>query len=673
LDKIIFPAIHIFAIIAIFLTIIYSSIKSDLPRLPEKLSDISIRLPTEIYSSDGKLLRVLGQRQHVKLEGISPYFQKAIIAVEDAKFYDHRGIDHLSLIRATIANIKKGSVVQGASTITQQLSKNLFFNFEKLWTRKIKELLLAFQIESSHSKDEILEAYCSQVYFGRGLYGIGAASQHYFGVNPSNLTLMQAAILAGIPKSPNANNPFSSLDRSRHRAKHVLNRMVEENFITLSEKLDALKSEINLSEPRKRNDINGYFTDYVSSYLENKYGREFLHFGGLKIVTTLNAEMQKSAHNSALLHLKFLKTKLYENNTEDLQTALVCIENESGAVRAMIGGVNYARSQFNRTTSNNRMPGSSFKPFVYFSAMQDLGYHPATLIIDEPIVMDIPGTKTWRPKNYGNKYYGPVILKDALAKSLNIVAIKMVYQLTPKKVLQTARRFGISAPLKANYSIALGASGISPLQMASAYSVIANFGYKKNAFFVSHIEDYQGNRLFEHFSVSNKRFSPNVIYPLLDMMQGVVENGSGKIVRKMGFKHPAGGKTGTTNDHKDAWFTGFTKHFTSSVWLGYDSNQSLIRKNNLGLTGSQGAAPIWSLFMKDIHKGLDDSDFEIPEGIKIKIVDKSTGQIVPKGSKNSLQVALRNEDISSLIDQDKINIDNNNFNDASQFLDFNSF
>jgi penicillin-binding protein 1A len=532
-------------------------------------------------------------------------------------------------------------------------------------------MLLALQIESSYSKNEILEAYCSQVYFGRGLYGIAAASQYYFGINPNKLTLMQAAILAGIPKSPNANNPISSLNKSRRRAKHVLNRMVAENFITSYEKTNALQSKINLSVPKKKNDINGYFTDYVASYLEKKYGREFIHFGGLKIVTTLNSGMQNSAHKSATEHLRFLKQNLKENKIEDLQTALVCIENESGAVRAMLGGVNYVRSQFNRATSNNRMPGSSFKPFVYFSAMKDLGYHPATSIIDEPIVMDIPGTKTWRPKNYGNKYYGPVILKDALAKSLNIIAIKMVYQLTPKKVLQTAREFGISAPLKANYSIALGASGVSPMQMASAYSVIANMGYKKDAYLVSRIEDYQGNRLFEHFSVSDKRFSPDAIYPLLDMMQGVVENGSGKIVRRMGFKYPAGGKTGTTNDHKDAWFTGFTKHFTSSVWVGYDSNQSLIRKNNFGLTGSQGAAPVWSLFMKDIHKGLDDSEFKIPEGIIIKTVDKSTGQLVAEGSKNSVHVALKDDEIKFLTNQEKFG--NNDSNDASQHLDLNSF
>jgi len=409
--------------------------------------------------------------------------------------------------------------------------------------------------------------------------------------------------------------------------------------------------------------------------LEQKYGKEFIHFGGLRIVTTLNARMQRAAHNSVSEHLSFLKRNLRENKDEDLQTALICVENETGALRAMIGGVNYAKSQFNRAISNNRMPGSSFKPFVYYSAMSHLGYHPATSLIDEPVVMDIPGTRTWRPKNFGNKYFGPVILKEALAKSLNIIAIKLVYRLTPEKVIETARRFGISAPLKANYSIALGASGVSPLQMASAYSVIANMGYRKEIFFVSRIEDYSGKRLYQHITVSDRRFSSDSIYPLLDMMQGVMENGSGKIVRRMGFKRPAGGKTGTTNDYRDAWFTGFTRHFTASVWVGYDSNQALVRTNNAGLTGSQGAAPIWALFMKEIHKGLDKKDFKIPNGVNFITVDKNTGQLVGKDAKNSIQAALTDEAVSTLADPQSAgqNSERNLSADGQPLLDINSF
>jgi len=641
LDKIIFAVSQLFVGGAISLAIVYGFVKSDLPQLPDNLSHILMRLPTEIYSSDGKLLRVLGERHLAPLSGISPHFQHAVIAAEDANFYRHHGIDRLSLLRAVMVNVKNGRVVQGASTITQQLSKNLFFNFEKSWTRKIKELFLAFQIESTYSKNEILAAYCSQVYFGSGVYGIKAASQYYFGKNAADLTLMQSAILAGVPRSPNTHNPASNLDRSLRRARHVLNRMVKEKYITIFEKQKALSSNIELASHKNRPDTNSYFTDYAVNLLEKKYGREFINFGGLRIFTTLNARMQSSAQKSVSEHLAFLKSKLKESEAEDLQTALVCIENKTGAVRAMVGGVDYARSQFNRAVSHNRMPGSSFKPFVYFSAMENLGYHPSTTLIDEPIVMDIPGTRTWRPKNFGDKYYGAVILKEALAKSLNIIAIKLVYRLTPKKVIATARRFGITSPLKPNYSIALGASGVSPLQMASAYSVIANLGDRKETFFVSRIEDYAGNRIYEHYSASDRRFSPAEMYPLVDMLQGVVENGSGRIVRRMGFNRPAGGKTGTTNDYKDAWFTGFTPHFTTSVWVGYDSNKGLARKNNVGLTGSQGAAPIWTLFMKDIHQGLDEADFRIPKGVTVKTVDKTTGQPAAKGAKNSLQVAER--------------------------------
>lgn len=665
---------HIFALAAILLGIVFSFLMIDLPQLPGNLAEIWYRPPTEIYSSDGKLLRVLGERIPASLNEISPHFQHALISVEDASFYQHHGINLFAIFRALIANAKQGKVVQGASTITQQLSKNMFFNFEKRWTRKFKEMLLAVQIESTYSKEEILETYCSQVYFGGGAYGIKAASRYYFGKSPMELTLLQSAILAGIPKSPNAYNPVSSLDRSLKRAKHVLDRMVKEKYITPSEFKKALSSNIQLATPKKQADINSYFTDYAVSRLEQKYGREFIHFGGLRIVTTLNARMQRAAQNSASEHLSFLKTNLKENRDEDLQTALVCVENETGAVRAMIGGVNYAKSQFNRATSNNRMPGSSFKPFVYYSAMSNLGYHPATSLIDEPVVMDIPGTSTWRPKNFGNKYYGPVVLKEALAKSLNIIAIKMTYRLTPKKVIETARRFGISAPLKANYSIALGTSGVSPLQMASAYSVIANMGYLKENFFISRIEDYGGKRLYEHITASDRRFSSDSIYPLLDMMQGVVENGSGKIVRRMGFDHPAGAKTGTTNDYRDSWFTGFTRHFTASVWVGYDSNKALVRTNNVGLTGSQGAAPIWALFMKGIHKGLEKKDFKIPDGIKFITVDKKTGTPVQKVSESSIRVALRDELISSHEHKDMIeNHAKDNPLEKRQPLSLNSF
>jgi len=644
LSMVMFVMLQIFVFGIMVLAGIYFLFKEDLPQLPDNLKHISTRLPTEIYASDGELIRVLGERVFVDLGSISPDFQKAVIAVEDSNFYRRYAIDHLSFIRAIYINIKNRKIVQGASTITQQLSKNLFFSFEKRWSRKLKELLIALQMEAEYSKDEILEAYCNQIYFGNGIYGVEKASRFYFGKTANKITLMQSALLAGIPKSPNAYNPYSNYGLSLKRARFVLGRMIKEKLITAEKRDAALKSNLQLAEFKIKSGPNSHFLDLVISRLEKEYGREFVYSGGLRIMTTLNSKMQKAAQKSALEHLAFLKKRLQESSHENLEAALVCVDNRTGAIRSMLGGIDYSRSQFNRAISNNRSPGSSFKPFVYFSAMENLGYHPATLLVDEPVVLQIPGTKLWRPRNFSPEFQGRVTLKEALAKSLNIISIKLVYRLTPDKVIRTARKFGIDSPMKANYSIALGASGISPLQMASAYSVVANSGVLRKSYLVSRIEDFGGNLLYEHFISNERRISAPSIYLLIDMMKGVIEHGSGRIISRMGFDHPAGGKTGTTNDFKDSWFSGFTRHYTTSVWVGYDSNKPMKRKNRVGLTGSQGAAPIWGLFMKRIHDGLDKTEFPVPEGIRFEYVDRKTGQPVKKLSKDSIQVALRTED-----------------------------
>jgi len=330
-------------------------------------------------------------------------------------------------------------------------------------------------------------------------------------------------------------------------------------------------------------------------------------------------------------------------NEESLEVALVCIENKTGAVRVLLGGRDYSQSQFNRAVSNNRMPGSSFKPFVYMSALTNLGYSPATVMVDEPIQLNIPGSPPWIPKNYNEKYFGPVVLKTALAKSLNIISVKLMYQLTPKKVIATARKFGITSPLERNYSLALGTSGVSPLELASAFSVIANAGVYKKPYFIDKIESYDGKILYENFTHQIPRFSPNEIYPLMDMMRGVVENGSGRVIRKIGFEHPAAGKTGTTNDFKDSWFTGFVKEFTTSVWVGFDNNDSMIGPQGKGITGSQAATPIWALFMKQLMKGKEKSSFTLPPGIKFENVNFKTGFLAKEKAGQSIRVAVLND------------------------------
>jgi 1A family penicillin-binding protein len=622
----------------------YFYLEEDLPQLPQNLSYINYRHPTEIYSSDGEVIKTLGLRNTVRLDMISWKFQKALLATEDSRFFKHHGIDPIAFLRAMFVNFKEGKLVQGGSTITQQLAKNLFFSFDKSWIRKIKELLIAFQIETSFPKSAILEAYSNLVYFGSGAYGVDEASRVYFAKRAKDLTLLQAAMLAGVIRSPNKFNPFNDRALAMKRAKTILTRMVHEGFIDKLQRGHALNSELGLEKKRTKYNNNHYFVDAVLEELNSIYGPELVNSGGLRIFTTLDSKLQKTAEEAALHHLKFLDKKLVQRDKK-LQAAVITIDNNSGAVRVMLGGTSYEKSQFNRALSINRMVGSSFKPFVYMSAMQNLGYHPGTVLVDEPMIFELPHNKKWEPANYNDEYMGPIVLKKALAKSLNVISAKLIFKVQPKKVVQTARKFGFTSPLRENFSLALGATGASPLELASAYSVIANLGEYRDPYYVSKIEDYQGNVLYEHFIEGEKRFEPGEIYPLLDMMQGVMDDGSGRVIRRMGFKHPAAGKTGTTNAFRDAWFTGFTKDLTTSVWVGYDDNESMFRPNEKGVTGAHAAAPIWGLVM---DKALEDSEmiiFPVPREIRFEYANVSDGYYEPKSSKATIKVALNKKNV----------------------------
>ena len=649
--------IIIFGLISI-LTVsgIYIWLSKDLPQLPQSLEHINLSLPTEIYSADGERIKVLGERYPVNIEDISPNFLKAIIAVEDARFYSHNGIDHRALIRALIANFRTKKIVQGGSTITQQLSKNLFFSFERNWIRKIKELLVAFQLEVTFGKEQILEAYCNQIYFGSGAYGVEEASQTYFKSRARDLTLLQAAMLAGLPNSPNNANPFVHFEKAMKRAKFILKRMVSENLISSSQREAALNSRIDLASPKVESNPNLYFVDEVLAKLQKIYGKEFVHFGGLKIFTTLDTRYQYFALKGARNHLEALKGKIKkETNSEKLQVALVAIENKSGAVKALLGGRNYSHSQFNRAVSNNRLPGSSFKPFVYLTAMESLNFSPATVVNDEPFKIEIPGSEPWEPQNFDEEYAGNIVLKKALLKSINIVSAKLMQQVGPDKVIRTARKFGIKSPLGRHLSLALGTSGISPLEIASAYSVIANLGIYNEPYLIQQIEDFQGNRLYEHFYQGVQQYGPDTLYPLLDMMRGVVERGTGKIVRRMGFQHPAAGKTGTTNGFKDAWFNGFTKDISTSVWVGFDNNDSMKTRFGKGLTGASAAAPIWVHFMQKALEGKTKVKFPVPDNIKIATVDVKTGKLPDEFSLEKIEIAVKEDvDLSPLPMEDSI-------------------
>ncbi|MBT3514424.1 MAG: PBP1A family penicillin-binding protein [Nitrospina sp.] len=624
----------------------YFMFSRDLPQLPNDLRKINLSLSTEIYSADGERLKVLGQRYPVPLEDISKNFTNAIIAAEDASFYKHKGLDHLALIRAFYMNVRERKILQGGSTITQQLSKNLFFSFERNWVRKVKELLIAFQLEATFTKEKILEAYCNQIYFGNGAYGVEEAAQTYFRKRAKELSILQGALLAGLPNSPNNTNPFKNYERSMLRAEYILSRMVKERLISLEDKNEALSSPLELIRPREDDNPNRYFFNYILAKLEDKYGKEFVHFGGLKVFTTLDTRLQAFAHKSALSHLDVLESKIaHKIKEKHLQVGMVSIENQSGAVRVMLGGRSYSDSQFNRAASNNRLPGSSFKPFVYLTAMERNGYNPASIIRDEPISIEISGTNTWEPKNFGDKYMGDIILKKAMMKSLNVVSVKLIQEVTPEKVIKIARQFGVTSRLGKNLSLALGTSGVSPLEMASAYSTIANLGVYNEPYFIERIEDFKGSPLYENFYHGVQNYAPKSIYPLLNMMQGVVDGGTARIIRKMGFKHPAGGKTGTTNNFKDSWFNGFTKTFSTSVWVGYDDNEPMVDQAENGLTGASAAAPIWAFYMQKALQGKNLINFPIPEGIKFEKVDVNTGTLADNQSTETMNVAVKEETV----------------------------
>lgn len=646
IEKLTFALFGCLLLVGLILFGFYFALSRDLPQLPEKLANMNLSLPSEIYSADGERIKVLGERLPVSLEEISPFFRKAIIATEDSEFYSHRGFDHLALMRALYANLKAQRIAQGGSTLTQQLSKNLFFSFERNWVRKVKELMIALQLEATFSKDQILEAYCNQVYFGAGAYGVEEAAQTYFGKPATDLTLLQAAVLAGLPSSPNKVNPFRHYERALRRSDYVLKRMVKEKFITAQQRAEAMKSNLGLVNPKSQSNPNLYFIRHVVNELEKDFGKELVHFGGLRIFTTLNTDYQEIAWKAAASHLEALEEEMApdegkESAQDTLQVALVAVENRNGAVRAMLGGRDFSNSQFNRAISNNRLPGSSFKPFVYLTAMETLGYSPATVVRDSPVTISIPGAPDWQPRNFKKEYAGRIILKKALMKSINVISAKLMMRVTPKRVIETARKFGIKSPLGNHLSLALGTSAVSPLEMAGAYSVIANLGVYNEPYFIQRVEDIDGNPINEHFYHGVQRFSPKSIYPLSDMMQGVVQAGTGSVVRRMGFHHPAGGKTGTTNDYKDAWFNGFTKDLSVSVWVGRDNNVPMVAKSGRGFTGAKAAAPIWVYFMQKALQGKSPVKFPKPRGIKMVRVDTRYGTPANEYSQATLSVALK--------------------------------
>ena len=560
--------------------------------IPGDLPDIQPALTSHIYDIKGNEIAVVHaeeDREPVKGEKIPEILKKAFLATEDVRFYDHIGIDYRGVIRAMWENVTHREVIEGGSTITQQLARNAYLNQERTFSRKIQEMFLALKIEHRHSKDEILEMYLNQIYFGRGVYGIQAASKYYFNKNVEDLDLNECAMLAGIPKSPNYYSPLNNLDEAQKRKAVVLNQMAKYGFISFSTAQKTAKEEIHLVQPAPKEVGDAhYFIDYVKQTIIEKYGDDGLYKGGLKIYTTIDMDMQRVAEES----MKNLPEMNEANGLKQPQGALVAIDPHSGYIKAMVGG--RGTDMFNRAALAERQPGSAFKPFVYAAALES-GYTPTTIVADTPF------TKYgWNPQNYDRSFYGSVPLSAVCAQSLNVATVRVADDIGIDKVIKYAKDMGISTLVMegerndVNLSTALGGitRGVTPLELTSAYCTFANKGIYAKGTSIVKVLDKDGNVLEEYPNPASSRrvLKEETAANLDSMLQGVVSHGTGTRANIGG--HVAG-KTGTTSEYHDAWFVGYVPDLVVGVWIGTDDNQTMGT-----MTGGTLPADIWRIFMK---------------------------------------------------------------------------
>ena len=598
----------------------YYALTIDLPGI-DTLKDYRPSIASSVYDDNNELIDdfFLEDRKIVNMAEIPKVVHYAFIAAEDSRFYQHQGFDIQSIFRALFKNFEAGHIVQGASTITQQVAKLMYLSPEKKYSRKVKEAILSYKIDKYLTKDEILNLYLNQIYLGHGTYGIESASIGYFGKSAKELTLPEAALLAGLPKAPNTYSPFLHFERAKQRQAYVLSRMVEDKYITQAEMDKAINVRLKLRDIKPKDKVAAYFVEHIRRYVQEKYGADVLYKEGLSIYTTLNLAAQKAARDALEKGLTELEGReKYKRGL--VQGALYCMDVKTGAIRAMVGGRDFNKSEFNRATQSRRQPGSAFKPLIYTAAF-DKGLTPATVFVDSPIVFEDPSQEDglWKPKNFDEKFLGPITMRTALVQSRNIVTIKILREIGIDYAASYAMNMGISSPIARNLSLALGASGVTLQELINAYGVLANGGKKVTPFFIKKIVDRTGN-VFEETKVKSEQvIDPRIAFMTSYVMRDVVESGTGRRVKSLG--RPVAGKTGTTNDIRDAWFIGFTPSLIAGVWIGFDQETTL-GKNEVG---GRAAAPVWLYFMEKVTQHTPIEDFPTPEGIIFVKVDPKTG------------------------------------------------
>lgn len=533
-------------------------------------------------------------RTVVPLEQMNPLLPKAFVAAEDGRFFEHPGLDMFSVLRAVFANVRSGRKSQGGSTITQQVARALLLTPEKTYIRKFKEAILAWRIDTLLTKEEILFIYLNQIYLGEGAHGVEAAAQVYFGKSTIQLNLAEVALLAGLPQAPSRYSPLRNPALARGRQRYVLNRMADDGYISTESARSAYERELKLKDSRQPYiAMNGYYIDTVKKQASELLNRP-LQEAGARIYTFLDQQLQQEAYGAVVSGLKAARSRQVLNGgaSRDIpQGALVCLEKKNGKVRAIIGGADYTVSPFNRATQARRPAGSIFKPFVYATALEN-GWQPNSLISDAPLAISGGKGSTWQPKNYSGEYHGDITLQTALTHSYNTATVRLMQHVGVKKVHETAKSAGISAVMPPDLSLALGAVDVSLLEMTAAYSPFVNHGRYVAPAFIDAIE-IDGKKKTVPLRAPSFVIQPPVALQMRMMLEDVIAVGTGK--RAAGLPGNSGGKTGTSDNNRDAWFIGFNGDYLAGVWVGHDRNQSLGSTESGGRT----AAPIWRDFMGD--------------------------------------------------------------------------
>lgn len=724
----------------------FLQIERSLPSV-QALKDYRPPIVSSVYAADGSLIgEFYAERRYpLPLADMPPLLIQAFLAAEDVRFFEHPGLDFIGIARATLKNLRAGEIVQGGSTITQQVAKALLLTPERTWTRKIKEAILAYRIDHSLTKDEILYIYLNQIYLGEGAYGVEAAALTYFNKHVRALNLAECALLAGLPQAPSRYSPLKNPDLARDRQHHVLQQMVGHEFISREEARQALQAPLVLGSPRRwtLKDLN-YFTEQVRREVETRYGHDALYREGLQITTTMDPNAQQIAERALDRGLRELdkrhgyrgvqkrvdqakwseflrslevrnrevredrvlealvrgydkKSKTYLldvgaataalpaaglawaqgrlaaeglrpgdvvwvklgkasdgkgagspwvaslEQSPNVQGAFLAMNHHSGAVLCMVGGRDFEESQFNRAVQALRQPGSAFKPIVYAAAL-DHGYTPTSTLMDTAVAYS-DGTLhgRWVPANYDNKFWGAISLRNALIHSRNVVTVKLLQDIGVNYVQEYARQLGIGSPLTPTLALALGASGVSLWDMITAYSTFAQQGERVEPYLIERVVDRYGEVLEQHRMEREAVISPDTAYLVTNILEGVIQEGTGRRARKLG--RPAAGKTGTSNDLKDAWFIGYTPSVLAGVWIGYDDLEASL---GAGETGGHAACPVWLYFMEDYLRDTPVEAFPVPANIVFARVNSRRGEVDGEASGKSVYQAFRTEDLQRM-------------------------